>query len=248
VDGQAGNQQGRLRQHVNLLLILEDDKNDVLAFGRMFATDAKLTALFQDGVYACSFEQARSCIANQLPDCCLMDYNLPEGKATDLIKSLKQQGLRFPIVISTGAGSERLVVELMQLGVQDYLTKDDLSPAVLLRTLRNAMTTFQLESEIYYRAHFDGLTSLANRVTFMVRLREAVEQAERYQRRICCSMLMWITLNKSTMPMVMNGVTTYSRRWLNDCVHALDKRTSLRVSEVMSLCFCFTRLMCAKAF
>jgi response regulator RpfG family c-di-GMP phosphodiesterase len=177
-----------------------------------------------------------------------MDYNLPEGKATDLIKSLKQQGLRFPIVISTGGGSERLVVELMQLGVQDYLTKDDLSPAVLLRTLRNAMTTFQLESEIYYRAHFDGLTSLANRVTFMVRLREAVEQAERYQRRICCSMLMWITLNKSTMPMVMNGVTTYSRRWLNDCVHALDKRTSLRVSEVMSLCFCFTRLMCAKAF
>lgn len=172
-------------QEGQLLLIVEDDLTDMALYKRMFASDAKLQALFQKVVYATNFQEARACIDLQKPDCCLMDFQLPEGRATDFIQTLQGEGIRFPIVISTGVGNERLVVELMQLGVQDYLTKDDLSAPVLARTLRNAMTTFQLESELYHRAHYDGLTGLANRVTFIARLREAVEQARRYQRRLC---------------------------------------------------------------
>lgn len=175
----------RPNANVNMLLIIEDDQSDIAIYRRMFALDSKLASLFERVVYVSTFIEAEDCIAAGLPACCLMDFQLPEGRASDFIERLHCEGLRFPIVISTGVGCARLAVELMQLGVQDYLTKDDLRPAVLARTLRNAMTTFQLESEIYYRAHYDGLTGLCNRVTFLARLRDAVEQARRYQRRLC---------------------------------------------------------------
>ncbi len=53
----------------------------------------------------------------------LLDYNLPDGTAFDLIGHLQATGSKIPVIIMTGFHDVRTAVKAIHLGVADYITK-----------------------------------------------------------------------------------------------------------------------------
>ena len=59
-------------------------------------------------------------------DAVLLDYLLPDLNALELVKILRgERGLRLPLVLVTGQGSEEVAAEALLLGVDDYLEKNE---------------------------------------------------------------------------------------------------------------------------
>jgi len=54
----------------------------------------------------------------------LLDQNLPDMTGRDMLNILEKNSVRFPFVIMTGQGDERLAVDMMKMGAADYLLKD----------------------------------------------------------------------------------------------------------------------------
>jgi DNA-binding NtrC family response regulator len=77
---------------------------------------------------------------NVRPDAAVLDYELPDGNALDLLPRLKAVHPANPIVVLTGHGSIELAVEAIKLGAEQFLTKPpELSAllAMLQRGLEN---------------------------------------------------------------------------------------------------------------
>ena len=73
------------------------------------------------------------------PAIALVDLNLPDGRATELLIQPAEEGL-FPIIIMTSHGDEQTVTEVMKNGAFDYLVKSQEvfldMPRILTRALR----------------------------------------------------------------------------------------------------------------
>ena len=60
-------------------------------------------------------------------DLILVDYSLPTGlSGIDVIREIRNLNPEIPIIMVTGLGSEQIAVQAMKLGIQDYITKEDL--------------------------------------------------------------------------------------------------------------------------
>ena len=57
------------------------------------------------------------------PDAAVIDYQLPDGTALDLLPRLKSVHPTNPVIILTGHGSIELAVEAVKLGAEQFLTK-----------------------------------------------------------------------------------------------------------------------------
>jgi len=56
-------------------------------------------------------------------DLILLDYNLPDMNGLQIIKELKKKKIEIPIIILTGVDDRTTAVEVMKLGISDYLVK-----------------------------------------------------------------------------------------------------------------------------
>ncbi len=166
------------------LLVIEDNDADYAHYLRLLEDEGHE---FSQIIRIADAQEAFEFLCEQQPDCCLLDYQLSGGTASELLARLRTQygTHHIPMVVSTSVGDERLAVELMQLGVQDYLVKSRLTGSELLRALKSAMRTASLQRELYQMAHYDPLTGLLNRALFMNRLEQAVAEAARYRRPVC---------------------------------------------------------------
>lgn len=80
--------------------------------------------------------------SNPSYDLVLVDYSLPGKSGIDVIREIRQLNPEIPIIMITGLGSEKIAVQAMKLGVQDYLTKDEF---LTTDSLRSIMTQILLE-------------------------------------------------------------------------------------------------------
>ena len=75
----------------------------------------------------------------------LLDHRLPDVTGLDLVKEMHREGINPPFIMMTGQGDERLAVEVMKEGAEDYLLKDtellDRLPHAIHRVFKNM--TFQ---------------------------------------------------------------------------------------------------------
>ena len=74
-------------------------------------------------------------------DAVLLDFSLPDMTGLEFLDELKQQGVYnpLPVIMLTGQGDERVAVQAMKRGVQDYLVKQDLAPDILQSTVRGVI-------------------------------------------------------------------------------------------------------------
>lgn len=125
------------------------------------------------------------------PTCCLLDFNLPDGSAISLLESLHtDNGLpKCPVIIITGQEDTKNAVQLLKLGAQDYVVKDELTSHVLLRTIQNAVSNWQLSKQLEIMALYDSLTGLTNRGLFLEKLEQAFNESKRYQHSFCLCLI-----------------------------------------------------------
>jgi DNA-binding response OmpR family regulator len=72
-------------------------------------------------------------------DLLISDYRLPDMTGTELIQELKKKHVETPIILLTSKGSENVAVEAMKLGVQDYITKEDLASQRLIDSIKEIL-------------------------------------------------------------------------------------------------------------
>ncbi|MGA9121478.1 MAG: response regulator [Bacteroidota bacterium] len=80
-------------------------------------------------------------------DVILMDYFLPGQNGLQITKSLRTQGVDVPIIFLTVNKDFDLAVEVLKLGVADYLLKDDATTPVLPGTILKVIEQQRLEAQ-----------------------------------------------------------------------------------------------------
>jgi len=98
------------------LLLVEDDSVDQMAFERFVRNEG----LPYEYVIADSVETARQALSSGAFDVILLDYNLGDGTAFDILDMQPDA----PTIIITGANQIDLAVNAMKAGAYDYLVKD----------------------------------------------------------------------------------------------------------------------------
>jgi sigma-B regulation protein RsbU (phosphoserine phosphatase) len=81
-------------------------------------------------------------------DIILMDYFLPGQNGIQITRALQQAGNTVPIVFLTVNKDFDLAVEVMKLGVEDYLVKEEISTPVLPRTILNVIERRKLRDQL----------------------------------------------------------------------------------------------------
>lgn len=84
-------------------------------------------------------------------DIALLDLGLPDSAGLATLDGFLEVGETVPTVVLTGLDDERVGVEAVEHGAQDYLVKDDLTPRLLRQTLRNALERERQQRELQQR-------------------------------------------------------------------------------------------------
>lgn len=130
-------------------------------------------------------------VAAAEPHCLVLDHHLPDGTGLELLDALRASphGAQIPVVFLTGGGSERLAVEALRRGAQDYVPKTGLDASELRRAIHFAMKRAGEEQQLRRAASVDELTGTWNRRALLERLAEEAQRARRRQQPICVGML-----------------------------------------------------------
>lgn len=81
-------------------------------------------------------------------DVILMDYFLPGQNGLEITRALQEKGITIPVVFLTVNKDFDLAVEVMKLGVEDYLVKEEISTPVLPRTILNVIERKKLRDQL----------------------------------------------------------------------------------------------------
>jgi PAS domain S-box-containing protein len=111
------------------LLVVDDDDTNRTLLARLFESNGFRVEC------ACSGAEALSRVRDGQIDLVLLDMNMPGLSGFDVLKDLRSTYTpgALPIVILTGFGESRDLVEAFELGANDYVTKPVDFPVVLAR-------------------------------------------------------------------------------------------------------------------
>ena len=119
-------------------------------------------------------------------DVMLIDLSIHEGYGLDSLLRARAATLSVPIVILTYQRDEEVAMKAARAGAQDYLTKGEVTPDLISRTLLHAIERHRMLRELNeakqrqrFLATHDSLTELPNRHSFMTQLTSALAEAER---------------------------------------------------------------------
>lgn len=126
------------------ILIIDDDDVDRLTVCRHLKKAVNQPLAFTEASDAASgIEQLKQ----HHFDCVFLDYMLPDNNGLYILDVIRDQDIDVSVVALTGHGDERLVIELMQSGACDYLSKDNMSPETLSHRLFSALRLHKAEQE-----------------------------------------------------------------------------------------------------
>ena len=190
-------------RHGNFYLLAEDNPTDAEIVRAMLdeAYDGKFTMICVDQ-YAD--------IAAQLDqhdfDVLILDMNLPDSTGSRNVTKLREAYPDLPIVVLTGQTDLQIAVESLQLGAQDFLTKNDITPPLLARSLYYAKERKKIELALHQSivavedrneqlnqlAYTDHLTKLANRTQFETEISLRLKTAKFHNKPFA---LLYLDLN-----------------------------------------------------
>lgn len=157
------------------VLLVEDNPDDRVVVVQHLSLDRH----FENEVTAVeSVEAALAAVERTSPDAIILDQELTASRGTDMLRELHRRGLStLPILFLTGSRGpfERLSTEVLELGADDFLVKDDLTGPQLLRALGTAHVKARLRTEL--ERSRSELRAAATRIARMQQLTAAVGAA-----------------------------------------------------------------------
>ncbi len=167
------------------VLLVAPDRDEAVPFRSML--EGSNTACFE--ITDASSVDDALLILRELPyDAVLLDLS---GEAGDDLEPLLRAEMAIggtPIVVLAGEGSEDGAVKALRAGAQEYLTQEEYSARVLVRTISQAVERHRIQLELrearerdHFQATHDILTGLANREAFLDQLPALIVHAKRSQ-------------------------------------------------------------------
>ena len=127
------------------VLLIEDEESDYLLTRRMLSS---IEGVLFELEWASSYDAGLAGILRAAHDVYLLDYRIGGSDGLELLKQANVSGCKAPVVMLTGMSDYRLDVEAMELGAADFLIKDQLTPALLERSIRYAIAQARTLDEL----------------------------------------------------------------------------------------------------
>jgi len=128
-----------------LFLIIEDNPGDARLLKEMLRYHHSIDSHF---VIVTSMAAAETYFEMATADIILLDVGLPDAQGLAAVRRAHEAAPTVPLVVLTGLDDEMLAIEALQEGAQDYLIKNELTPAGLFRALRYAIERKVIEAAL----------------------------------------------------------------------------------------------------
>jgi diguanylate cyclase (GGDEF)-like protein len=144
-----------------------------------------------------SADEARIELSNGLPDLILLDVFMPKVTGFEFLRELRAdpKTATIPIILISALTDTKHIVEGLELGANDYVTKPIVMPILTARMealLRSSELVRRLEvqTELLSKlAAFDDLTGAYNRRSMFHHLEAELGRCQRYSRSISVLMI-----------------------------------------------------------
>jgi DNA-binding NtrC family response regulator len=157
------------------LLLVDDDRLITIVISTYFEERG-----FEVRTVA-SVAEAQIAFRSRRPALALVDYELPDGDALDLLARFKAIDAQCPVIVLTGHGSIDLAVRAIQEGASHFLTKPIKLPAL------ETVIQRELEADVMRRRELAGRSTAARHpvnpfVGTSPAIRELADRAQRIAR------------------------------------------------------------------
>ncbi len=124
------------------LLIAEDEAAHVEAVRRAFEQVGTKVEIRN----VTTLRGYRASVAERVPDLAVVDLNLPDGQALEVL-TYPPEDAPFPILVMTAFGSQAIVVDVMKAGALDYIVKSPEAFAAMSHTVERALREWALRQK-----------------------------------------------------------------------------------------------------
>jgi PAS domain S-box-containing protein len=125
------------------IMLVEDDEDDYLIV-RMYLSEAKESTY--EVIWVTNISEALENMGKV--DAILVDYDLGKSSGLEVIQAAMEHGCKAPFILLTGQGSYDLDLAAMQAGAADFLTKGEVTPILLERSIRYAIEQKRTEEAL----------------------------------------------------------------------------------------------------
>lgn len=147
------------------VLIIEDHESDAalalraIELGGYHAIARQVTTL----------ADMQKAMSEQSFDLILADYNVPGFGAREALEAFKSMGLDIPFILISGTVGEETAVEMMKLGVHDYIMKDNMTRlgSVVARELQESANRKQIQLAEEHQKEFSLLMRKVQQMTHL---------------------------------------------------------------------------------
>jgi two-component system response regulator AtoC len=130
--------------HHYSIFIVEDDPwyGEILAYHLGLNPDYKITR----------FETGKDCLLKMhlKPDLVTIDFSLPDMQGDELYKKIRESHPQIPVIIISAQEEINVAVNLLKMGVNDYLIKDEATKDLLWNSIARIRETQSLKKEVAY--------------------------------------------------------------------------------------------------
>lgn len=130
------------------LLLVDDNPLDAALAQRMLQSLEKELPI--STFWVNNAVQAMGEVQHGQYDLMLLDYQMPSASGLDVLTAIHKlpQSQQPAVIMLTASGSEKVAVEAMKLGARDYLRKDELEVAPLMRALLSALSQKRMQDQL----------------------------------------------------------------------------------------------------
>lgn len=126
------------------IFIVEDDPwyGEILAYHLGLNPDYKISR----------FETGKDCLLKMhlKPDLITIDFSLPDMQGDELFKKIRESQPQIPVIIISAQEEINVAVNLLKMGVNDYLIKDEATKDLLWNSIARIRETQSLKKEVAY--------------------------------------------------------------------------------------------------
>ena len=170
-----------MEQKTIKILLIDSDSEYVAFLSKMLdeATDRTFKITSTGGL-----STAMTFLENRYFDIVLLDLVLPDRQGFDVFQDIHAHFPEMPVIVLTDHADERVAVDAVKHGAQDYLFKEELDIKLLARSIRYGIERHRMKTNLHTLSLLDDLTGLYNRRGLFVFGNQSLKMSLRKQKKL----------------------------------------------------------------
>lgn len=162
-----------------IILLIENEQEE-LACMQNALNDLHAKGIEFSITIAKTVKEATELLADQNEyDLILTDLDLSDSKGLDTIRKIQEASSNIPIIATSSETDEELIRQIIRLGAQDYLPREEIDPAHLHRVIFASIERNRLQQSLKALSFTDEMTGLYNRRGFFTLLEQQILLSKR---------------------------------------------------------------------